>query len=252
MMSMYHFEQLRALIAAGLSNAEIGRRLKIHRSTVSKYRNLNTPPRYQKRLASTRENPLLEFEKIIADWIKTREDLSATSIYLFLKGQGYAGSLRSVERRVAGLKAGVPKERFYEQQYTPGEQSQFDFKEKVTIKFRDGDHLCHFFIGTLPASGRFFAKAFPNKTYEAFADGFHSFFEAIGGMTEKIRFDNLSPVVKKVLKGRDRLYTAAFERALKYYGFEPLPCAPGKGNEKGDCERDIRTSSLLPVLTSVQ
>src|SRR5690606_4374073 len=33
----------------------------------------------------------------------------------------------------------------------------------------------------------------------------------------------------------------SFQRALTYYGFTPLPCSPGKGNEKGDCERDIRT-----------
>jgi hypothetical protein len=41
--------------------------------------------------------------------------------------------------------------------------------------------------------------------------------------------------------GRD--YTEAFERAIKYYDFGVLPCAPGKGSDKGDVERDIRTWS---------
>ena len=74
-------------------------------------------------------------------------------------------------------------------------------------------------------------------------DGIHNFFEEIGGMTENIRFDNLSPCVKKVLKGSERLYTDSFKRATDYYGFGLLPCAPGKGSEKGDVERDIRTFS---------
>jgi hypothetical protein len=38
-------------------------------------------------------------------------------------------------------------------------------------------------------------------------------------MTQGIRFDNLSPVVKKVLEGSKRIYTDAFSRAALYYGF---------------------------------
>ena len=45
-------------------------------------------------------------------------------------------------------------------------------------------------------------------------DGVHSFFEVIGGLTENIRFDNLSPVVKKVLKGDARLYTVSDPSSL--------------------------------------
>ncbi len=241
MVTMHYFEKLRTLVDEGLSNAEISRRLKIHRSTVSKYRALNTPPNYKTRQKSTRDNPLEDFESDITEWLTIRPNMSGTSVYLHIKDKGYTGSLRTVERRIAELRASKPKERFFEQEYTPGEQAQFDFKEKVAIAFKDGERICQIFIGTLPYSGRFFAKGFPNKTYEAFADGIHSFFEAIGGMTDKIRFDNLSPAVKKVLKGSDRIYTDAFDRALKYYGVTPLPCSPGKGNEKGDCERDIRT-----------
>ena len=242
MISMYQVHQVRALIDQGLNNSQISRKLKIDRGTVRKYRESNDIPRYTPREEPrTRENPLAGFEQTISDWLTQKPNLSATSIFLFIQEQGYAGSLRTVERRVGEIKAAKPKERFFEQEYTPGEQCQFDFKESVAIPFSDGEQTGHLFIATLPYSGRFFAKAFPNKTYEAFADGFHSFFEFIGGMTESVRFDNLTPVVKKVLKGSERHYTKAFERALDYYGFKALPCAPAKGSDKGDCERDIRT-----------
>ena len=73
--------------------------------------------------------------------------------------------------------------------------------------------------------------------------GVHAFFEKIGGMSANIRIDNLSPCVKKVLKGNQRIYTQSFDRAIQYYGFKVLPCRAGKGSDKGDVERDIRTFS---------
>jgi hypothetical protein len=111
----------------------------------------------------------------------------------------------------------------------------------VTLPFATGDRIIHLHFGTLPYSDYFDIKGYGIKTFEAFMDGIHSFFEGTGGMTENIRFDNLSPCVRKVLKGNERLYTPAFEKATAYYGFGLLPCAPGKGSDKGDVEREIRT-----------
>ncbi len=241
MVTMKKFQQIRLLIDEGLSNTEISRQLQIHRATVRKYRKLNQVPGYKERARPTKVNPLADFEPLLEGWLKDKKDLDGDSIFSFLKTKGYVGSLRTVYRRIAIIKSKDDKERFFEQKYTFGEQAQFDFKEKVTIQFRDKSVICHLFIATLPASGKVFAKAFPNKTYEAFAEGFHSFFEEIGGLTDKFRCDNLSPVVKKVLKGSDRIYTQAFQNAINYYGFKPSPCGPGKGNHKGDVERDIKT-----------
>lgn len=241
MLSMYHFEKVRNLIAAGHNDSEIARTLKIHRTTVARYRSSNSPPVYTTRSRPTKADPSASFTSQMGKWIKDYPGMSAWSIHQALAEQGYVGSLRTIERRIQDLKASQVKERFYEQSYSPGEQSQFDFKESIEIPFVSGPKICHLLIATLPHSDVFFAKAFPNKTYQAFAEGFHSFFERIGGVTENFRFDNLSPVVKKVLKGSERIYTSAFLRAKAHYGFGLLPCSPGKGNEKGDCERDIRT-----------
>ncbi len=96
-------------------------------------------------------------------------------------------------------------------------------------------------MSTLPYSDKGVLKAYPNKTYECYIDGIHSFFEKIGGMTNEIRSDNLSPAVKKVLLGSQRIYTDSFQKAIGYYGFNVSSCTPGKGNEKGDVEGDIQT-----------
>lgn len=243
MVSPYMFEKVRALVAQKKSDRAIARELGLNRKTVAKYRLSNTPPGYQPRPGSTRPDPLIGFEGRIGSLLTVTATLTAPEIYVVLRDEGYTGSLRSVQRHYTDLRQRKPKERFFEQEYQPAEQSQFDFKEKVELPFVNGPQIVHFHFGTLPHSDFFHIKAYPYRNFEAFIDGIHSFFEKSGGMTEKIRFDNLAPCVKKVLKGSERLYTDSFIKATTYYGFKLLPCTPGKGSDKGDVEREIRTQA---------
>lgn len=162
-------------------------------------------------------------------------------MYALIKARGYSGSERTVQRRLESWRKSQAKERFFEQEYEPGEQSQFDFKESVELPFAEGQRVVHLLFGTLPFSNCCVIKGYAQKTFECFMDGVHSVFDTIGGQTTNIRIDNLSPCVKKVRSDGGRDFTDAFIRATKYYGFGVLPCSPGRGNEKGDVERDIQT-----------
>jgi transposase len=242
MVSEYMFQKIRRHVRDGLSDSEISRKLDINRKTVAKYRKSNTPPSYQKRLVSTHPDKFAAFADRARQFLDaTDNEITASEIYLLLKDEGYHGSERTLQRRLAELRPKETRERFFEQEYEPGEQSQFDFKEKIPLPFHDGPRVCHLHFSTLPYSDRFFIRAYPFRTFEAFMDGKHEFFDHIGGMTEKVRIDNLSPCVAKVLKGSQRKYTAAYQRAIDYYGFEVLPCRPATGSDKGDVERDIKT-----------
>jgi transposase len=242
MLSMYKFDKIRGLWATTGSYSAVADALGIDRRTVKKYVTTNAPPKYKPRERPTKEDPFAAFEQTAVKAIETAPELSGLELFELLVEAGYEGSLRTVERKMAKLRRKLrPKERFFEQKYTPGEQCQLDFKECFEIPFVDGTRLCHLLIGTLPYSDAFSVKAFPFRTYEAFADGMHSFFEHVGGLPENVRIDNLSPCVAKIRSGKDRLYTDAFSRAIRYYGFGVLPCRPGVGSDKGDVERDIRT-----------
>ena len=243
MVSSYMFQQIRNLKAQGKNQAEIARELGINPKTVAKYVRSNTPPRYQPRTVATRPDPFAGHQAMVTQWLGRTPTLTDQEIYELLIEQGYQGSERTVNRRMKGIRSQIPKERFFDQEYEPAEQSQFDFKECVLLPFTDGERLAYLHFGTLPYSDTCWVRGYPSKNFECFMDGVHSFFERIGGLTENIRFDNLSPVVKKVLEGSSRLYTDDFNRATAYYGFGLLPCAPGKGSDKGDVERDIRTFS---------
>jgi transposase len=236
------FHKVRAFEHVGKNKTKIAAELGLDRKTVRKYLTPGaSPPRYKRRLKSSRADVFLEFEDFIRDSLTRAPELSAGEIYALIRPRGYSGSERTVQRRLKSWREQRPKERFFEQEYAPGEQAQFDFKESVELVFSSGPMLVHLLFGTLPFSYRCLIKGYPQKTYECFMDGIHSFFEAIGGRTENIRIDNLSPCVKRVRKDGKRDYTDAFEKARHYYDFGVLPCSPGKGNEKGDVERDIQT-----------
>jgi transposase len=241
MVSQYMFQQIRELKKEGLSQAAIARRLGINPKTVAKYVKANSPPRYRRRAQSTRVDKFSGFEDKVRQWLKRTPGLSEREVFELLLPEGFTGSERTVNRRIKTLRQAEPNERFFEQEYVPGEQSQFDFKEKVTLPFLDGERIVHLHFATLPFSDACFVRGYPFKNYECFIDGIHNFFEELGGMTESIRFDNLSPCVKKVLKGDQRIYTDKFKQAIAHYDFGLLPCRPAKGSDKGDVERDIRT-----------
>ncbi len=243
MVTKYMFEKIRKLVNEGQNDAEIARRLQMDRKTVRKYRLSNTPPRYSPRSSPTRVDPFAPFAERAKALADSNDELTATEIFLLLKEDGYGGCERTVQRRIAEIRGQRAKERFFEQEYQPGEQSQFDFKESLELPFVGGARICNLHFGTLPHSDKFFIRAYPFKNFEAFIDGCHSFFEHIGGLTENIRIDNLSPCVSKVLKASKRQYTNSFQKSIDYYGYKVLPCRPAKGSDKGDVEREIRTQA---------
>lgn len=241
MVSMYHFEKIRKLHAEGKSKAQIARELGIDWKTAAKYVDSDTPPVYKRREDPTKVDLFIEHLPRVKLLLELMPDLSDREVFEYIWAEGYRGSERTVNRRLSRLRAERPKERFFEQQYVAGEQAQFDFKEKVELPFTDGPRVTYLHVSTLPYSGTNRVRAYPSTNFECYMDGVHEFFSSLGGRTENIRIDNLSACVARVLKGQERIWTLAFAKAISHYGFGVLPCNPGRGNEKGDVERDIRT-----------
>ncbi|MDQ0974617.1 hypothetical protein QFZ31_004495 [Neobacillus niacini] len=76
-------------------------------------------------------------------------------------------------------------------------------------------------------------------------------FHHMGGVPKVIRFDNLSPAVKKILPNGERQLTEEFQNFVLHYGFECEFCNPNSGNEKGHVEamvEYVRNNFLLPGL----
>jgi transposase len=73
----------------------------------------------------------------------------------------------------------------------------------------------------------------PAENQECFLEGLKRLFEQIGGVPERIWFDNLSAAVIRVENNGDREVTEAFRRFSAHYRFEAVFCNPASGHEKG-------------------
>ncbi|WP_156290169.1 IS21 family transposase [Oceanobacillus salinisoli] len=242
----------------GETYASVGRKMGIDPRTVSKYANQEE---FKKKEKQKRKSPVMDPIKPILDkWIK--EDLkkkkkyqrTAKKMYEQLKEfHSFTGSDRTVRdyvsRRKKELKesmgdAALPLESI------PG-TAQVDFGTGP-FKYHSEVIDLPYLVMSFPNSNCFYFQVFPSENTECLLEGLQRMFRYMGGVPRIIRFDNLSPAVKKIFSKGERELTDTFERFVLHYGFQYEFCNPGKGNEKGHVEamvKYVRNNFLLPENT---
>ena len=132
-----------------------------------------------------------------------------------------------------------------------GEEAEVDFGE-ATIILADESTKVQLFHLRLSASGKAVTLAFLSPDQTAFLEGHAIAFARLGGVPGRIRYDNLTSAVKRVLVGRDRTEADRFTALHSHYGFDPFFCIPGEAgaHEKGGVEGEVgrfRRRHLVPV-----
>lgn len=198
-------------------------------------------------------------EKLLRDNARARPKRTAKQIFEILQASGYAGSYSSVGRYIVSWNRRSSSERrdacipLY---FAPGEAYQFDWSsEKVEL---NGEILsvkvAHFI---LCYSRKRFVYVYINETQEMVFDAHVKAFSFFGGSPMRGIYDNMKTAVQKVLKGQRREWNSAFERLCAHYRIEPTACTPGRGNEKGRVERQVKIDrqqffTPLPSGTNLQ
>jgi len=252
------------LHAQGASIRAIARDLDISRNTVRKYvRGERQPGEYRQsgpRSQPARDKIRAEVERMLRseDLAETprKQRLTAARVHRLLEQQGLVVSPVTVRRLVAEIKLSLqdPLARAYlPLRYDPGHDGQVDFFEAVVEDEAGVQTKAFVLLVRACFSGRTFAYAAPNQTREALLEGLMRAFEHFGGVFRRLWFDNLTPAVRKVLKGRNRVQQRGFEVFVAHYGFEAVFCAPGAGWEKGGVEGAVKYSrheifSPIPVV----
>jgi transposase len=244
--------EIKQLRGQGVSIRRIATQLGLSRNAVRRYLRGAPPGEYRlekprRRLVRERiDARVLELLRSERDKAAPRKQrLSASRIHRILMADGMQASERTVRMAVAAARLELrdPLQHAYlPLQYDPGVDAQVDFMEAKVDDVREGRITSDVLIVRLCYSRRRFRYAAPNQTREALFEGLMRAFEFFGGVPRHLWFDNLTPAVKKVLKGRDREMQAKFTAFSSHYGFKAEFCAPGKGNEKGGVERDVRTT----------
>jgi transposase len=141
-------------------------------------------------------------------------------------------------KRELGLQRGP--DRCVPQQYAWGEEAQVDWYEAVAELDGERQTLQVFALRSM-ASGAAFHRAYPRATQQAFLEAHELAFHSFGGVFRRLRYDNLSAAVKKILRGFRREETTRFIAFRSHWGFEATFCTPGEGHEKGGVEGEVGT-----------
>lgn len=149
-------------------------------------------------------------------------------------------------KRECGL---AGSEVFVPQSYNWGQEAQVDWYE-ATVRLAGQAQKLYIFAMRSMASGDAFHRAYTHATQQALLEAHEQAFQYFGGVFRTNRYDNMSSLVKKILRGYQRIETERMIAFRSHWGFQSEYCNPASGNEKGGVEGELgwfRRNFLVPV-----
>jgi hypothetical protein len=151
------------------------------------------------------------------------------------------------DRKVAlGL---IVRETHVPQSYPWGIEAQVDWYEAYADLSGERQKLQVFAMRSM-ASGAAFHCAYLHATQQAFLEAHELAFSYFGGVFRKLRYDNLTSAVRRILRGNRREETARFVAFRSHWRFEAEFCTPAEPHEKGGIEGEagyLRRNHWVPV-----
>jgi transposase len=141
------------------------------------------------------------------------------------------------------------RETFVPQSYDWGVEAQVDWYEAEADLDGQRIKLQVFSLRSM-ASGAAYHRAYLRATQQAFLEAHELAFHYFGGVFRRLRYDNLSSAVKKILRGYERELTARFIAFRSHWQYQTDFCTPGEGHEKGGVEGEVgyfRRNHWVPV-----
>ena len=121
------------------------------------------------------------------------------------------------------------------QSYAWGVEAQVDWYEAYADLAGERVKLQVFGMRSM-ASGGAFHCAYLHATQQAFLEAHELAFAYFGGVFRKLRYDNLTSAVKRILRGSRREETARFVAFRSHWRYEAEFCTPAEPQEKGGIE----------------
>ena len=244
------FKEIRREYEFGAGSIQgVARKLGVHRRLVREALSSAVPVRKPApKRKRPRVGPVMDFiDAILEEDRKAprKQRHTAHRIYVRLcqERPNWAVSESSVRKYVRGRKLAlglVARETFVPQHYNWGGEAQVDWYEadaelggeRLTLKV---------YVMRSMASGGAFHRAYLHATQQAFLEAHEHAFQYFGGVFQRLRYDNLSSAVKRILRGSRREETARFVAFRSHWRFSSEFCTPGEGHEKGGVEAEVGT-----------
>jgi len=242
----------RKVLVEGVSKRQIRKDYNLGWKTLQRILANSEPPGYRRAIppAKTKVGPYLGVIDEILEKDRdapTKQRHTAKRIFERLRDEyGYRGGITQVKEAVAARRLHT-KDVHMPLSHDPGE-GQFDFGQGLAV-IGGLEQDAHFGVTSLPYSDAIFVKAHPRENTETFQDSLVSAFEFFDGVVTKMKFDNTSIAVTRII-GRERDLTDGFLRLQSHYLFEAHFCNPASGWEKGKVEGAVgysRRNFMVPI-----
>lgn len=214
----------------------IAAQLGVHRCTILR---VLTQSGIARDLVMPRPSKLDLYVPFILETLAKFPRLRASRLYSMVRERGFIGSADYFRSRIACLRPRPHAEAFLRLRTLPGEQGQVDWAHFGKIRIGKAERTLFGFVMVLAWSRQIFLRFYLNAAMPSFLRGHVEGFAALHGVPRMILYDNLKSAVLERRGDAIRFHPTLLS-LVAHYRFEPRPCSPARGNEKGRVERAIR------------
>ena len=210
--------------------------LRIHHTTVDRVLCQAGMPKVERARRASIVDP---YYPMILEQLAEHPRLSATSLLRMARVRGYPGGSSQFRAHVAQLRPRKTPEAYLRLKTLPGEQGQVDWGAFGHVQIGRAKRPLMAFVVVLSWSRKIFLRFYLNQRMDNFLRGHVAAFDHWDGLPKVLLYDNLKSAVLERSGDAIRFHPTLLDLAT-HYRFEPRPCAPYRGNEKGRVERSIR------------
>lgn len=216
--------------------ATIARELGVHHSTIRGALRRDGVPSAALPSRPSKLDPYLPF---LLETLQTFPDLHASRLFQMVRERGYQGGPDHFRAFVRQHRPRKVAEAFLRLATLPGEQAQVDWGDFGAIEIEGTHRRLVAFVMVLAWSRWMFLRFGLEQRMGSFLGHHVAAFEELGGVPRVVLYDNLKSAVTQRI-GKAIVFNETLLAFAGHYRYEPRPCAPRRGNEKGRVERGIR------------
>lgn len=211
---------------------KIERHLRVGWRTIKKY--LQQPD--QPGISRAKPSKLDPFKQTIADLLAQDPTVNSAVIEQRLRALGYTGGHSILREHVATVRPKPAPRAFVRMEPIAGERCEVDWGHFGALDY-DGDKRKLYAFALVECHSRMLYLEFTHsQNFETFVRCHINAFQALGGVSREIWYDNLATAVAEH-DGRLVRFQPRFFAFAREFGFVPRACNRAAGWEKGKVER---------------
>ena len=246
------YVEIEILKKHGMSLRKIAAEVGCAVNTVRRHLLGDSLPRYRRN--KPRATKLAAFQQYLRDRQAAAKPawIPATVLLREIVAIGYTGSHSQLRAYMRSLKPTLPEDPVVRFETEPGEQMQVDW-----VEFRKGKNPLYAFCATLGFSRVSYVEFVTDMKVETLIACHQQAFEAFGGVTRRVLYDNMKTVViERDARGEgEHRFHAGFLDYVHHCGFVIKLCRPYRARTKGKVERFngyLRRSFYVPLAAKLK